>query len=304
MPALFASYDPEQRAEGDLFDIRTRLAISLIVSGLAIWLSGTAPLLALGLCTLIYVLFTGHWKVIVVTYLAVSLMMALSMGIIWVSFMIGEACVAGTAWEKSVAMLKPAMLGNFHTPFLRMIPSINVLLAIGMNFSVQRFVGAMKSVRLPRVLFLPLMVFCRFVPEFVDVIRQLRDAVRMRGFAITFGSIFAHPVQTLRLTFIPLTVRTLRMADHLSVAAEMKRVGYAKRPTQLRRLHFRMRDSIALIVTILLTFGFVAWQKAVPATPYGPAAMKSMKNQEAQSQSTEAAAPQEAPTPTTEEGTP
>ena len=70
---------------------------------------------------------------------------------------------------------------------------MNVLLAIGLNFSVQGFVGTMKSVRLPRLLFLPLLVFCRFVPEFVDVIRQLRDAVRMRGFSVGFGSAILHP---------------------------------------------------------------------------------------------------------------
>ena len=252
----------------EALDIRTRLLLSLAVSGVSIYLSGTGPLLALGAATLLYVLASGRYKVILVAYLAVCAMMALTVGVILLSFKIGEWCAAGTSWEQGVAMLKPALLGNFHTPFLRMIPALNVLLAIGLDFSVQRFVGAMKSLHLPRVALVPLMVFCRFVPEFIDVIRQLRDAVRMRGFSMS-------------LTVVPLTVRTLRMADHLSVAAEMKRVGYAKRPTQLLALRFRRADFAVLAIAACLLTAICAWQAAIPATPYGPSSMKSDQQQEA-----------------------
>ena len=262
----------------EALDIRTRLAISLAVSGVSIYLSGTGPLLALGAATLLYVLTSGRVKVILVSYLAVCAMMAFTVGVIVASFLLGEWLVAGTAWEGPVAALKPALLGNFHTPFLRLIPALNVLLAIGLDFSVQRFVGAMKSLRLPRVALVPLMVFCRFVPEFVDVIRQLRDAVRMRGFSMGLGAALVHPIQAIRLTVVPLTVRTLRMADHLSVAAEMKRVGYAKRPTQLLALRFGRADFATLAAATLLLAGLCAWQALIPATPYGP---RSVQTQEA-----------------------
>lgn len=275
MPASSASYDPDARREGDALDIRTRVLISLLVSGVAIALGGTGPLLALGALSLAYVLLsTRRYRVVLVAYLAVAAMMSLTVAIIWVTFRLSEALAAGTSWEKGVAALRPALLGNFHTPFLRMVPSINALLAVGLNFSVQRFVGAMKSVRLPRVVFLPLMVFCRFVPEFVDVIRQLRDAVRMRGFSVSFGAALLHPAQTLRLTAVPLVVRTLRMADHLSVAAEMKRVGYARRPTQLRALRLTWRDAAVSAAAALLLGGLLAWQACLPKTPYGPASMR------------------------------
>lgn len=262
-------------------DIRTRLLLSLAVSGVSIYLSGTGPLLALGAATLLYVLASGRYKVILISYLAVCAMMAFTVGVILLSFKIGEWFAAGTSWEQGVAMLKPALLGNFHTPFLRMIPALNVLLAIGLDFSVQRFVGAMKSLHLPRVALVPLMVFCRFVPEFIDVIRQLRDAVRMRGFSMSLGAALLHPIQAIRLTVVPLTVRTLRMADHLSVAAEMKRVGYAKRPTQLLALRFRRADFAVLAAAACLLTAICAWQAAIPATPYGPSSMKSDQQQEA-----------------------
>lgn len=273
MQASSAKYDPDARRT-DPLDIRTRLFVSLLVSGVAVYLSGTGPLLTLGALSLAYLLLSARrYRVALVAYLAVGVMMLFTVGIVWGSFVVGEALVAGTAWEAPVARLKPAMLGNFHTPFLRMVPSLNVLLALGLTFSVQRFVGAMKSLRLPRVIFLPLMVFCRFVPEFVDVIRRLRDAVRMRGFSVSFGAALIHPLQSLRLTAVPLTVRTLRMADHLAVAAEMKRVGYARRPSQLRTLSFGRRDAAVAAATVILLAALTVWQILVPAVPYGPAAM-------------------------------
>lgn len=273
MQASSAKYDPDARRT-DPLDIRTRLFVSLLVSGVAVYLSGTGPLLTLGALSLVYLLLSvRRYRVALMAYLAVGVMMLFTVGIVWGSFAVGEALVDGTAWEAPVARLKPAMLGNFHTPFLRMVPSLNVLLALGLTFSVQRFVGAMKSLRLPRVIFLPLMVFCRFVPEFVDVIRRLRDAVRMRGFSVSFGAALIHPLQSLRLTAVPLTVRTLRMADHLAVAAEMKRVGYARRPSQLRVLAFGRRDAAVAAATVLLLAALTVWQILVPAVPYGPAAM-------------------------------
>lgn len=273
MQASSAKYDPDARRT-DPLDIRTRLFVSLLVSGVAVYLSGTGPLLTLGALSLAYLLLSARrYRVALVAYLAVGVMMLFTVGVVWGSFAVGEALVAGTAWEAPVARLKPAMLGNFHTPFLRIVPSLNVLLALGLTFSVQRFVGAMKSLRLPRVIFLPLMVFCRFVPEFVDVIRRLRDAVRMRGFSVSFGAALIHPLQSLRLTAVPLTVRTLRMADHLAVAAEMKRVGYARRPSQLRTLSFGRRDAAVAAATVILLAALTVWQILVPAVPYGPAAM-------------------------------
>lgn len=261
MPALSARFDPDSTAGNrDVLDIRTRLLISLVVTSVTLYLSSNATLAAMSALTFIYLLQTRRYVVIVVAYLLMLLMTLLSLGIIYGSSRLFMMLLPGEGMSRMMS----GVLDNFHTPFLRSIPSMNVLLAIGLNFSVQGFVGTMKSVRLPRFLFLPLLVFCRFVPEFVDVVRQLRDAVRMRGFSVGFGSAILHPFQTIRLTVIPLIVRTLRMADNLSIAAEMKRVGYAKKPTQLRTLRFRGLDFAVLAVTIILSSALCIWEAHIP----------------------------------------
>lgn len=257
MPALSAKFDPDVTlGRKDAFDIRTRLLVSLAVTSATLYLSSSATLAAMSAFSFVYLLQTRRYRVVACAYLLMLVMTLLSLGIIYVSTRLLLWAFPGAGMERMMA----GVFNGFHTPFLRSIPSMNVLLAIGLNFSVQGFVGTMKSVRLPRFLFIPLMVFCRFVPEFVDVIRQLRDAVRMRGFSVGFGSAILHPFQTIRLTVTPLVMRTLRMADNLSMAAEMKRIGYAKRPTQLRTLRFRRADFALLAATALVCAALCAWQ--------------------------------------------
>ena len=261
MPALSAKFDPDATlGRKDVFDIRTRLLVSLAVMSVTLYLSSDMTLAAMSALTLVYLLQTKRYKVIVCAYFLMLAMTLLSLGIIYGSSRLLLWAFPGAGMAKMMS----SALDGFHTPFLRSIPSMNVLLAIGLNFSVQGFVGTMKSVRLPRFLFIPLMVFCRFVPEFVDVIRQLRDAVRMRGFSVGFGSAIIHPLQTIRLTVVPLVMRTLRMSDNLSMAAEMKRVGYAKRPTQLRTLRFRPIDFALLAATVALSAALYVWEANIP----------------------------------------
>ena len=250
------------------FDFRTRLFVSVLVSTVTVYLSDARILAALAAATFVYlVTSTRRYKVVAGAYVLVAVMTALSIAVIYGTYALIGLCVRGTGAEAAVAQMKDAMLGNFHTPFLRSLPSMNVLLALALNLSVQKFVGSLKALRMPRVVFLPLLVFCRFVPEFIDVVRQLRDAVMMRGFTVSFGSAFVHPFQTVRLTVIPLAVRTLRMADNLAMAAEMKRVGFAKRPTHLNATRFRRRDFAAVALTVAITAAVVVWQSAVPQKP-------------------------------------
>ncbi len=262
MQALCATSENEDPCG---LDFRTRLLASLVLSTVTIYLSDERILAVLAAATFAYLAAsTRRWKVVAAAYLMMTAMSILSIAVIWCSYTLIGAILEGSSAAGRFAQMRESVLGNFHTPFLRMLPSMNVMLALVLNLSVQKFTGAMKSLRMPRVVFLPLLVFCRFVPEFIDVTRQLRDAVRMRGFPVSFGSAILHPFQTVRLTVVPLCVRTLRMADNLAMAAEMKRVGYARRPTHLRETYLRGRDWATMAVTVSLAAAVVVWQSNVP----------------------------------------
>ncbi|MEI6892231.1 MAG: energy-coupling factor transporter transmembrane component T [Pontiella sp.] len=267
MPGLFANFEAAPVQDG--LDIRTRIFISFVCSCVAVYLDEVGPIVALGVASLVYVLPTQRIRLLLIVYLLVALMTVLSLGTVWLFFGSVEWALlkAGSDSAAMAGMFKTQILASCHIPFLRLIPSLNVLLALSFSFHVQTFVNAMKMLHLPRIIFLPLMVFCRFVPEFILNVRQLREAVLLRGFSISFGSIFIHPVQTLRLTLVPLVIRTLRMADNLAVAAEMKRVGYVKRPTVVTPLKFGKADWMVMAVAVLLGIGLVAWQVLIQEPP-------------------------------------
>ena len=77
----------------------------------------------------------------------------------------------------------------------------------------------------------------------------------------------------------PLIVRTLRMADNLSIAAEMKRVGYARKPTQLRTLRFRGLDFAVLAVTVLVSAALCFWEARIPKPKRMPGARSAQSSQ-------------------------
>jgi energy-coupling factor transport system permease protein len=250
----------------DPLDVRTRILISLGVSLTAIFLNHVGPLAALAVTSYVYVLFSRRYKLIAVSCAAVALLLVLAVLLVFLFFQGLESglALAGSSAAAHVAKFKSAMMASVHVPFLRIVPVLNVLLAISLNFDVQQFIGAMKGARLPRVVFLPLTVFCRFVPEFILNVQQLRDAVRLRGFSVSAGSMLFHPARTLRLTLVPLAVRTLRMADNLAMAAEMKRIGYARCPTSFRPLHFRRIDGLVFALAVAVLAGVIVWQVQLP----------------------------------------
>jgi len=106
----------------------------------------------------------------------------------------------------------------------------------------QRDFFPLRSTRDPRV------ILARLNPYLASVITQLQPK----------------PSFSRRYTVIPLIVRTLRMADNLSIAAEMKRVGYARKPTQLCTLRFRKVDFVMLAVTAILSAGLCIWEANIP----------------------------------------
>lgn len=267
MQALFAKSDAQAAESIDPcgFDFRTRIVISLVISTVTVFLSDAVILTVLSAVSLLYlVMSTRKFKIVAGAYILMALMSILSILVIIAAYELIGVFVEGTKAASSFKMMRTAVLGDFHTPFLRTLPSMNVILALVLNLSVQKFTGTLKALRMPRAVFLPLMVFFRFVPEFLAVVRQLRDAARMRGYSLSFGSALLHPFQTVRLTVIPLVFKTLAMGDNLAMASEMKRVGYARNPAHLKEMVFRRRDWIVCAFTCALLAGMVFWQTTIP----------------------------------------
>ena len=62
----------------------------------------------------------------------------------------------------------------------------------------------------------------RFIPEFINDVKLIRESLKIKGFSPGIGFVTCHPLLVVRLLVVPLTIRALRSADTLAVAAELK----------------------------------------------------------------------------------
>ena len=258
-------------------DMRTKLAVSLLASCCSVALNDWRLLVAVNFLTFVYVLNLRRFKPVFAMYAATFLMLGMAYCFIPAFVWILREC-APLLPEESMreSFLRLAsVLGDqgFATvllPFLRISVSMNVFLALGLTFDNQEFISVMRKMRLPRIIFIPLTVCCRFVPSFVDDIRQLYESLRVRRRKMNFFSLVASPLSFLRYVVVPVCVRTLRIADNLVLMCEVRRVGCSDRCICTAEHRMRSRDWCVLAfatsaAVAVLTLKFML---PVPATTF------------------------------------
>lgn len=202
-------------------DARTKMLLCLAASLSSIALTDMAALGVLLAASAVYALSARDVKGLLVSYAAVALMLGAS-----------ALCVVG------MGLLWPSMASlearRFIVPFMRIVVSINVILGLALTSRVQSILTALKSLRLPVLVYIPASVMVRFIPTFINDIRQIWQTLRIRGYARSPLSLAAHPGRALRVLFMPLVFRALRSADDLAMAAELKGVGGQSRVTTHR----------------------------------------------------------------------
>ena len=214
-------------------DARTKMAVAASVSIGVICLSKPLPLAIIGAVGFLFLLTTGRFKLIALAYLFIALMMGTAVG-----FAI-----------PILSLLKEsdASLSDFLVPFLRVMASMSVVLAMALSSRIQGILSGLKALKLPLFIYLPASATLRFIPLFIEDVRQIRESLKIRGFHMHPGTLFCHPILTLRLLFAPLVIRALRSADDLGMAAELKGIGTSTRCTHHNASQLNGRDTITLL---------------------------------------------------------
>lgn len=240
MPALSGS-NPVRH-----LDIRTRMLVCLVCSVSVIFIQAFETLALLTLASLVYALAHGRVKVLAVAWCGVGLMFCMAMACvrIMVAFWPG---------------LGDAGLGSFINPFLRILILVNTILALAVSCRIQEVMASLRFLGLPFVIYLPAAVMVRFIPEFINDVKLIRESMRIKGFRPGIRFVTVHPFLVVRLLVVPLTIRALRSADTLSVAAELKGMDTAVRMTRGRPPRPTVWDiATALSVLVLTTGGILA----------------------------------------------
>jgi len=253
MPVSFVIDCPDGKTSvvGRL-DIRTKMAIGIAASLASLALGNPAALGVLALGSLGYALLLRRGKLLAIVYAFIIGMWVMAIGML-----------AGMQW------LWPEMAafeaGKLMGPFLRCTVVVNVTLVLALASPIQELLGALKTLRLPFCIYVPLAVMIRFIPTFIEDVRQIGECIRTRGHRITPVSAILRPRLTLRLLLVPLLYRSLRSADELGVAAELKGLGGASRLTPMQSGRFGRADGLAAAAALIFLAAGVALQVLLPA---------------------------------------
>ena len=236
-----------------LIDVRTKLIITALTSLAAIILSSIYSQIVLLAASFIYALYMRKPKVIVLTYLFVTIIMIIAVTSIYIinyftNFMQGRSYFAITV------------------PFMRMVTMVNVVLPLAFTTNIQSILTALKSFNLPLFIYLPVAVMIRFIPAFINDIKQIMQSLATRGIEVKFITLLKQPVKMGRYLFMPLLFRSLRASEELGIAAELKGIGNDVKVTPYKRLSFSINDLLLLIsfATVLVSAFFVQSYIEVP----------------------------------------
>jgi energy-coupling factor transport system permease protein len=151
-------------------------------------------------------------------------------------------------WSQAPA-LEPVKLAG---PFLRTLIIVDVSLVLALSTPVQDMMTTLKTLRLPFCLYVPVAVMVRFLPAFIEDIRLTHESMRLRGHRLSVAGVIGRPLLTLRLMLSPLLIRSLRSADELGMAAELKGIGRSSHFTPLKKPRFGSSDALAAGLTVVL----------------------------------------------------
>ncbi len=220
-------------------DIRSKMLICILCSIVVIFINELYSLAVLLAASFVYVVAHKRFFLTFVTY-----------GALFVMFCIAICCI------RIMLIFVPEMgkmgLSPFINPFLRVMILVNVVLPMALSSRVQDILTTLKTLQLPLFIFLPATVMIRFIPSFINDVRQISESMKIKGYRINPVTMTFRPVLTIRLLFAPLVIRALRSSDELSVAAELKGIGYSEKMTCSQKNKLKTTDYYAVAYAILL----------------------------------------------------
>lgn len=229
-------------------DIRVKVLTLFFLSLSLIFLTNPIGLIFLGVLSTICLFSLGKHRLMAIIYLLLITTWLFSQGFTWVLI-------------QFIPTMKEQTVIQTMIPFLRMWPLINMALTVSLSMEIGNALMALKKMRLPRIIYLPIMVALRFIPGFINDVKQLRDCLLIRGITLNFYALLRRPNRTLRLLLVPMVIRALRLADELAIAAELKRVGYGE-GIKTEKICIRWSDSTFFVAAMLALV--IAWN--IPGT--------------------------------------
>lgn len=224
-------------------DARAKIAVSVLASVMTVALNSPEAQAVLFVFSATYALSMRRPWLLLACWGIVAALLAMATG-----------CAALV--RMAAPSMPPVNAATMLVPFLRLAVMVNVVLPLAFATPLQALLASLKGFRLPFVLYMPLAVMIRFIPAFVADMKQIAEALRIRGCRLSWKQFFRRPFLVMRFVSAPLLFRALKASEDLGVAAELKGLGASRTFRAYKTPVWKKRDS--LLVSAALTAACIA----------------------------------------------
>lgn len=121
--------------------------------------------------------------------------------------------------------------------------------------TVSEMITGMFAMRLPRSLVITFAVTIRFFPTAKEEMRNINDAMRLRGMGLSFGNLVRYPNFLLEGFFTPMMMRASTISEELSASAITRGLDSPAPRTAFYKLRLTFID---IIITLLFAIALCA----------------------------------------------
>ena len=196
--------------------------------------------------------FSGTDFILRIACAAVPLVLFLVIRRFWTALLYGAVCVVMFLAEGIVI---PSTRGTLNMivvitlgPFSRILVGYAFAYYMMCSTTVSEFVTAMKRMRVPDQISIPLSVMFRFFPTLAEESRAIRDAMRLRGIRVTGKN--GGLLRQVEYEVVPLMMSTLRIGDELSAASLTKGLNAGKPRTHICHVKMELWDWALVVLSL------------------------------------------------------
>ena len=150
---------------------------------------------------------------------------------------------------KGILFISPMLLSMIYK-------FIVPIMAAYLTFKIPsgKLIAVCQRLSMPQSILLILVVIIRFIPTISGELRNIKEAMKVRGFIGTGKKSFFHPLRTMEYVVVPLIFRSLKVGDELAAASIVKGIENPKKKESYYKTNITKTDIIILAVSICLFF--------------------------------------------------
>ena len=214
-------------------DARTKIIILAILSFMVF---NDAPFYVSGILVLIpfLFLFLSDYKKIALIYI-----------LIYVIAKFLQISILPTA----TGILSVLLIAFSYTA-TRMLPILVMGYYTISTTKVSEFIASMEKSNVPKDILIPISVIFRYIPSLYEEIRSITDAMKMRGFGLTFKSLKS-PLKLIEFYMVPILISAVKTADELSAASLTRGLSNPQKRTHLISVGFNKFDYLFILIAVV-----------------------------------------------------